>query len=207
MPVTRVKICGLTQQADLLHACAMGADAIGLVFYAPSKRFVRIDVARALAKATPPFVQRVGLFVDATKAEVEEVLDQVELDLLQFHGSEEKTFCESFSLPYIKALHARENVDLIQQMDSHPEARGFLLDTFVEGQPGGTGKTFDWSLFPEYDRPLILAGGLNAANVADAVAKVKPYAVDVSGGVEASAGIKDAEKVAAFIQNAKNAQG
>lgn len=202
--MTRVKICGLTQTVDVANACAAGADALGFVFYEPSKRFVRIETAKQLCKAVPPFVQRVGLFVNPTADYVRQVLAEVELDLLQFHGDESAAFCESFSLSYIKALAVKPGVNLQQTMQAHKNARAFLLDTYKPGVPGGTGETFDWQLFPAFDKPLILAGGLQANNVALAVQTLAPYAVDVSGGVELSAGIKSAEKMQAFVKAAKH---
>lgn len=203
MSTIRVKICGLTEESDLIHACAAGADAVGFVFYEPSNRFVDKGKAAKLSSATPPFVQRVGLFVNASKAYVNEVISAVELDLLQFHGEESAEFCESFSLPYIKAIAAKENQNLVARMDQYPNARGFLIDTFIPGQPGGTGKTFNWDLFPSYHKPLILAGGLTAENVKSAIDQLAPYAVDVSGGVEFKPGKKSDEHVTAFIHAVK----
>lgn len=200
----RVKICGLTRAEDVASACMAGADALGFVFYEPSKRFVRIEQAQLLCQQVPPFVQRVGLFVNPTKDYVQQVLQQVDLDLLQFHGDESPAFCESFAVSYIKALPVKPGVDLQQAMQAHNTARAFLLDTYKPGVPGGTGETFDWQLFPESDKPLILAGGLCPENVANAITTVSPYAVDVSGGVELSAGIKSAEKMQAFVKAAKN---
>jgi phosphoribosylanthranilate isomerase len=204
MLATRVKICGLTRADDVLEACRLGVDALGLVFYKPSRRYVDIASAAALSDIIPPFVQRVGLFVNPTAAEVNDVLAAVGIDLLQFHGDETAAFCESFKRPYIKAFAAQENVDLLAKMHAHPQARAFLIDTYKVGEPGGTGETFNWDLFPrESLRPLILAGGLHAENVTAAIAALAPYAVDVSGGVEASAGCKSAEKMAAFIRQVK----
>lgn len=200
----RVKICGLTQSEDVASACKAGADALGFVFYEPSKRFVRISKAKQLSRQVPPFVQRVGLFVNPTEDYVQQVLNGVELDLLQFHGDETPEFCESFALSYIKALPVKPGFDVQKAIKAHSAARAFLLDTYKPGVPGGTGETFDWQLFPTSDKPLILAGGLHAENVAQAIQTVAPYAVDVSGGVEASAGIKSAEKMQAFVKAAKN---
>ncbi|MCK5881981.1 MAG: phosphoribosylanthranilate isomerase [Sinobacterium sp.] len=200
---TRVKICGITSAADMLIACQAGADAIGLVFYEPSKRHVSIEQAASIAAQLPPFVQLVGLFVNAQKSYIEDVLKQVPLQLIQFHGEESAAFCESFDQDYIKAIAVKPDEDLVSIMNLHPKALGFLLDTYKAGVPGGTGETFDWGLFPSYPKPLILAGGLNANNVSDAIRRVRPYAVDISGGVEASAGIKSPDKLFAFIGNAK----
>ena len=199
----RVKICGITNVEDMLRACQAGADAIGLVFYEPSKRHVNVYQAAEIAKRLPPFVQLVGLFVNPTAGFVHQVLNRVPLQLLQFHGEESASFCESFDTAYIKAIAVKPEKDLKKLMDTHPKALGFLLDTYKPGQPGGTGETFDWGLFPKYPKPLILAGGLNPDNVAQAIRAVKPFAVDISGGVEEHAGKKSIDKLVAFIDNAK----
>lgn len=204
MSSVRVKICGLTNVDDALHACAAGADAIGLVFYAKSARFVDLTQAAEIAASIPPFVQRVGLFVNETEAFVNNVLVNVELDLLQFHGDETAEYCQSFSLPYIKALRMKPGQDIGSLMSQHPRARAFLLDSYTPGIPGGTGETFNWSEFPSStDKPLILAGGLKPENIQIAINSCLPYAVDVSGGVESKPGRKSAEKVQAFIRQAK----
>ena len=204
MTAVRVKICGITRVEDALAAAAAGADAIGLVFYAKSPRAVGIEQARAIIAALPPFVTTVGLFVDIEHDELQRILASVPLDLLQFHGDESPEQCERSNRPYIKALRVKAGDDIAAQVNRYPGAKGILLDTYVEGVPGGTGEAFDWSLVPEgLSKPVILAGGLHAENVAAAVARVRPYAVDVSGGVEASKGIKDAERVEAFIRAAR----
>lgn len=201
MSVVRCKICGITRLEDALAAVAAGADAIGLVFYARSPRAVSIEQARAIVTALPPFVTTVGLFVDMSRADLDEVLAAVPLDLLQFHGDETAAECEAVGRPYIKALRVRAGDDVAALVDVYPGARAVLLDTFVEGVPGGTGQAFDWSLVPaRLSKPVILAGGLTASNVAAAIAQVRPYAVDVSGGVEASKGIKDASRVKDFVR-------
>ena len=198
---TRVKICGITQPEDALAAVRAGADAIGLVFYPPSPRAVIADEAREVVEALPPFVTSVGLFVDPKPEQVEAVLSWVALDVLQFHGDEDPQFCESFPVPYIKAVRMREGVDLLQTAERYSSARGLLLDTYRPGVAGGTGEAFDWARVPaSLGSSIILAGGLTPANVAQAIATVRPYAVDVSGGVEADKGIKDAAKIAAFMQ-------
>jgi phosphoribosylanthranilate isomerase len=202
---TRVKICGITNVEDMLLACLSGADAIGLVFYAPSKRHVDIDQAVLIAEHLPPFVQLVGLFVDASKDYIDRVLSAVPLQMIQFHGDETEHFCQSFKCNYIKAIPMKPGIIPSELMNQYPSAQGFLLDTFIPGQPGGTGQTFDWGLFPDYHKPLILAGGLDADNVKVAIETVKPYAVDISGGVELSPGKKSAGKLQAFIANAKRA--
>ena len=187
-----------------MAAAAAGADAIGLVFYAKSPRAVDIEQARAIIAALPPFVTTVGLFVDMARDELGQLLARVPLDLLQFHGDESAAQCEGFNRPYIKALRVRAGDDVAARVGEYPGASGILLDTYVEGIPGGTGAAFDWSLVPEdLAKPVILAGGLHPGNVAEAVERVRPYAVDVSGGVEAGKGIKDALKVAAFIRAAR----
>ncbi|WP_242209070.1 MULTISPECIES: phosphoribosylanthranilate isomerase [unclassified Pseudomonas] len=206
MSAVRSKICGITRIEDALAAVEAGADAIGFVFYAKSPRAVSVQQARAIIQALPPFVTSVGLFVNASRCELGEILDAVPLDLLQFHGDETVEDCEGWHRPYIKALRVKASDDIAAAVDAYPSASGVLLDTYVEGVPGGTGEAFDWSLIPQsLSKPLILAGGLTAENVADAVARVKPYAVDVSGGVEASKGIKDHAKVRAFIDAVRKA--
>lgn len=197
---TRVKICGLTRREDVLEAARLGADALGFVFYAKSPRAVNIEQAAALVRAVPAFVSTVGLFVDPTEEEVRAVLEQVPLDLLQFHGDEPPAFCSRFGRPYLKAVRVQPGVDLVQYATAHRESAGLLLDAYVPGIPGGTGQRFDWDLIPAaLPLPIVLAGGLEPDNVADAVARVHPWAVDVSGGVEAAKGIKDHARMAAFI--------
>ncbi len=204
MSDVRSKICGITRIEDALAAAEAGADAIGLVFYAKSPRAVSVQQARAIIAALPPFVTTVGLFVDASPCELGEILDAVPLDLLQFHGDETPVYCDGWRRPYIKALRVKPGDDIGAQIDAYAGARGVLLDTFVPGVPGGTGEAFDWSLVPQAaSKPIILAGGLTPENVAAAIAQVRPYAVDVSGGVEASKGIKDGDKIKRFMQAVK----
>lgn len=201
MPVVRSKICGITRIEDALAAVEAGADAIGLVFYAKSPRAVSVQQARAIIAALPPFVTTVGLFVDASRCELGEILDAVPLDLLQFHGDETPAACDGFHRPYIKALRVKPGDDIAAQVALYKNASGVLLDTYVPGIPGGTGEAFDWSLVPaQLSKPVILAGGLTAENVSQAITQVRPYAVDVSGGVESAKGIKDAAKINAFMQ-------
>lgn len=199
--MTRIKICGITRVEDVMDAVHSGADALGLVFYDKSPRNVTVQQAVKLTEVIFPFVTLVGLFVNASAETVREVLRVVPLDVLQFHGEEEPEFCAQFGRPYLKAIRVRQGVDLVQYAADYAGAQGLLLDAFVEGAHGGTGASFDWTLIP-YDLPLpvILSGGLHAGNVAEAIRQVRPYAVDVSSGVEASKGIKDAEKIAAFIK-------
>ncbi|MDH1683413.1 phosphoribosylanthranilate isomerase [Pseudomonas chengduensis] len=205
--VVRSKICGITRIEDALAAVAAGADAIGLVFYGKSPRAVGVEQAAAIVQALPPFVTTVGLFVDMPRDQLQQLLQRLPLDLLQFHGDESPADCEGHGRPYIKALRVRPGEDVAAAMAPYSGARGILLDTFVEGVPGGTGASFDWSLVPENAaKPIILAGGLDADNVAAAIRQVRPYAVDVSGGVEASKGIKDAGKIHAFVQAVRDAR-
>lgn len=203
---TRVKICGITRVEDALAAVNAGADAIGLVFYAPSPRAVTVEQAQKIAAAIPPFVSVVGLFVNAPKAEIGSVLSRVRLDILQFHGDETAEDCEQINLPYYKAIRVKADTNLIQCAQQYRTAKALLLDAFSEAAMGGTGQTFEWNLIPaNLPKPVILAGGLNAENVGLAIRQVSPYAVDVSGGVEADKGIKDAVKITAFMQGVSNA--
>lgn len=200
MTIVRSKICGITRVEDALAAVEAGADAIGLVFYAKSPRAVSVAQAREILGALPPFVTSVGLFVDASRCELQDILDAVPLDLLQFHGNETPEACSGYHRPWIKALRVRPGDDLEAACQRYAGARGLLLDAYVAGVPGGTGETFDWSLIPAHlSKPVILAGGLSAANVGQAIAQVRPYGVDVSGGVELHKGIKDAARIQAFM--------
>lgn len=207
MSRTRIKICGLTRPQDVRAAVLAGADAIGFVFYPPSPRNVGFDQAAALAAELPPFVSAVGLFVNPAPAFVQQALQQVPLQLLQFHGDESEVECAQYGRPWIKAARVRPGIDLVEFAFRHPGARGILLDAFVDGYGGG-GKTFDWSLIPDgLSRPLVLSGGLDPDNVGEAVRRIRPFAVDVSSGVESAKGIKDAAKVAAFIAGVRDADG
>ncbi len=203
---TRVKICGITRAQDALQAVKQGADAIGLVFYPKSPRNVSAAQAAEIVSQIPAFVTVVGLFVDAEPAFIQEVISSVKLDLLQFHGDETPSACRQYSRPYMKAIRVKNGTNLVQYAADYADARALLLDAFAEGVPGGTGLVFDWSLIPQnLPLPIVLAGGLNAENVGVAIEQVRPYAVDVSGGVEASKGIKDAAKIAAFMRGVSNA--
>ncbi len=205
---TRTKICGITRVEDGLVAAAAGADAIGLVFHGASPRNIAVEQAAAICAALPPFVTTVGLFVDAAAETVNEVMRQVPLDLLQFHGDENGDYCRAFSRPYIKAIRMAEDIDLHAMAAEYHDARGLLLDAYQKGVPGGTGHTFDWERIPgNLALPVILAGGLGPDNVADAVRSVRLWAVDVSSGVEAAKGIKDAAKIYAFIRGVNSADG
>lgn len=199
--MTRIKICGITRMEDVLDAVYSGADALGLVFYDKSPRNVTLQQAAQLTEVIFPFVTLVGLFVNPSAAFVREALQVVPLDVLQFHGEETPEFCAQFGRPYLKAIRVKTGVNLVQYAAEYSGAQGLLLDAFVEGAHGGTGASFDWTLIPnDLPLPVILSGGLNPGNVAEAIGRVRPYAVDVSSGVEASKGIKDAEKIAAFIK-------
>ncbi len=198
---TRVKICGLTRTVDALCAAKLGADAIGLVFYPPSPRAVSVDVAREIVTGLPPFVSVVALFVDERPERIREVIDSVAVDLLQFHGEESPEFCSSFSVPYIKAIRMDRHVDLGDIERRYRAARGLLLDAWHPEQKGGTGLQFDWTQIPRHCRmPIILAGGLNVENVSKALARTRPYALDVSSGVEIGKGIKDRDRMGAFLK-------
>ncbi|MDR3393942.1 MAG: phosphoribosylanthranilate isomerase [Parasulfuritortus sp.] len=203
---TRIKICGITRVQDGIDAARCGADAIGLVFADKSPRRVSLAQAAEIARALPPFVSTVALFVNPTTAEVEQVIKAVGPDLLQFHGEETPAFCQSFGQAYLKAVRVRPGLDLLQYAADFVGAAGLLLDAYAPDVHGGTGHRFDWSLIPSgLALPVILAGGLEADNVADAVSRVRPWAVDVSSGVEAAKGIKDAAKISAFIKEVLNA--
>ena len=206
---TRVKICGITRQADALAAAQAGADAIGLVFYPASPRYLSAERALEIRDALPPFVQTVALFVNPDAAQVAQVLGRVRPSMLQFHGEETPQFCAQFGMPYVKACRVksgvRAQVDLLEYLRPFSGAAAWLLDSHVEAY-GGVGESFDWSLVPaRRDRPLILSGGLARDNVAEAIRRVRPWGVDVSSGVESAKGIKDAAKIAAFIAEVRNA--
>lgn len=206
---TAVKICGITRVDDALAAARLGARALGFVFYAQSPRHVTLARAAKIIGALPPFISAVGLFVNPEASEVERVLAQVPLNLLQFHGEETPEFCARFAVPYLKAARVRAGLDLLQYARDYSAARGLLLDAFAEGAHGGTGAVFDWSLIPRrLPHPVILSGGLTPENVAEAIRRVRPWAVDVSSGVEAGpAGIKDPLKIAAFMKEVHGAEG
>jgi len=217
---TRIKICGITRIADAHAAADAGADAIGLVFWPGTPRVVAFGQARAIAATIPAYVTLVGLFVDPDPAEVRAVLDAVPLDVLQFHGAEPADFCRAFGRRYVKAIPVKEGVDLLESVSPYDDAAGLLFDAFREGDlPGGTGRVFDWGrltadMRTRIRRPLILSGGLDATNVAHAIGDVRPWAVDVSSGVEERdangaprRGLKDAARIRAFVQGVRNADG
>jgi len=202
---TRVKICGITRPQDARAAAEAGADAIGLVFYPPSPRFLAVERAAEIRDALPPFVQTVALFVNADAAQVAQVIGRVKPGMLQFHGEESPQFCGQFGVPYVKACRVKQGVDLIEYLRPFSAASAWLLDSFVEAY-GGVGERFDWSLVPrDLERPLILSGGLERGNVGEAVRRLRPWGVDVSSGVESAKGVKDAAKIAAFIAEVRNA--
>lgn len=204
--ISRVKICGLREVETAVETACLGADAIGLVFYAPSPRAVDIETAGRIVRALPPFVSAVGLFVDADPDFVRQVLDSVSLDLLQFHGEESPAYCRQFNRPYLKAVRVKPGLNLLEYAARYPDTRGLLVDAWVSNAPGGTGETFDWALLPpELPLPLILSGGLNPGNVAGAIQRTHPWAVDVSSGVESGRGIKDVAKIAAFVEAVRSA--
>lgn len=202
---TRVKICGFTRPEDACAAAQLGVDAIGLVFYPPSPRHVDEQQAQSIVAALPPFVTVVGLFVDEDPSRVREVLDRVRVDLLQFHGDEPPDYCSAFGRAYLKAIRMAADTDLPQAAKAYSSASGLLLDADDRQTKGGTGRGFDWALIPPgCSMPLVLAGGLDASNVGKGIMQVKPYGVDVSSGVEAAKGIKDKDKMAAFLKEVHN---
>ncbi|HTQ77188.1 MAG TPA: phosphoribosylanthranilate isomerase [Burkholderiales bacterium] len=202
---TRIKICGITRVEDARAASAAGADAIGLVFYPPSPRFLAHARARQIRDSLPPFVAPVALFVNAPRADVAAVIERVRPSVLQFHGEETPDYCAQFGLPYLKACRVRPGVDLLKYLAPFSGAAGWLLDSHVE-EYGGIGERFDWSLVPQQrPRPIVLSGGLARENVADAVRRVRPWAVDVSSGVETAKGIKDKSMIEAFITEVRHA--
>lgn len=204
---TRVKICGITRTEDALAAISSGADAIGFVFWQQSARNILPQQARPITKTIPAFVTTVGVYVDPTVEWVHETATIANLGLLQFHGNESPEFCDQFALPYVKALRIKEDMDLLEYANRYQSAKALLLDTYSANLPGGTGEVFDWTLIPaNLPLPIILSGGLTPDNVVHAIAKVKPWAVDVSSGVEASKGIKDINKISAFMQRVKNCE-
>ena len=203
---TRVKICGITRPADAQAAIKSGADAIGMVFYAPSPRAVTVERARDIVSGLSPFVTVVGLFVNEERERIAQILSEVRIDLLQFHGDETPEECAGHNRPYIKAIRMREGVDLVAEQSRYSQAEGLLLDTYRKGIPGGTGDSFNWDLIPDkIASSITLAGGLDSENVGQAITQVQPYAVDVSGGVEKEKGIKDEQKIAAFMRGVESA--
>lgn len=199
----KIKVCGFTQAQNARDASLLGIDAIGLVFYEKSPRYVDVERALEIVQALPPFVNRVGLFVNADSYFIDEVLCEVPLDTLQFHGEESPEACSQYAMPYIKALRVNEQTNITQFARDYQQASGLLLDAYHPTTYGGTGSSFDWSLAQvDIDTPVILAGGLNPDSAAQAVEQVNPYALDVSSGVESKKGVKDLEKIKQFIYQA-----
>jgi phosphoribosylanthranilate isomerase len=204
---TRVKICGITSEADALAAASAGADAIGFIFWRQSGRYITPQAAGVIVAKLPPMITAVGVMVDPSQAEVAAIVEQSGVNLLQFHGDENAVLCEQSPRPYIKAVRVRSAEDVQHVARAHPAARGFLLDTYRKGLPGGTGEAFDWELIPDdFAPPVILAGGLNSDYVVQAIAAVRPFAVDVSGGVEVRSGVKDPQKIRNFVKEVERAQ-
>ena len=204
---TRVKICGITREQDAEAAVQFGADAIGFVFYAPSPRCVTVERAAAIARRLPPFVTTVALFVNAEPDVIAGVVDGVGVDLLQFHGNECAEYCARHARPWIRAVRVKPETDLQDAQTEFASGRGLLLDAYRPGVPGGTGETFDWGRIPPELAPrIVLAGGLASHNVGDAIRRVRPFAVDVSGGVESEKGIKDPRKIKAFLEEVRSAE-
>lgn len=201
---TRVKICGITRPGDARAAAQAGADAIGLVFYPPSPRYLSAERAVEIRDALPPFVQTVALFVNPDAAQVAQVIGRVRPAMLQFHGEETPEFCAQFGAPYVKAARVKPGVDALEYLRPFSAAAAWLFDSYVP-EYGGMGESFDWSLVPSTEKPVILSGGLSQANVAEAIRRVRPWGVDVSSGVESAKGIKDGARVAAFIAEVRNA--
>ena len=194
----KIKICGFTQANNAREAALLGIDAIGLVFYQRSPRCVDAESALQIINALPPFVNRVGLFVNADAGFIDELLCELPLDTLQFHGDEPPLECAQYGMPFIKTVHVNQQTNLSKIAEQYHQASALLLDT-PSTEFGGTGQTFDWSLITQIDKPIILAGGLNPDNIAEAISRVKPYAVDVSSGVESAKGIKDISKIRQFL--------
>ena len=204
---TRVKICGITREQDAIAAIECGADALGFVFYRPSPRCVGIEQAAAIVRRLPPFVTTVALFVNADAGLIAQVVDEVGVDLIQFHGQESPAYCAQHGRPWIRAVAMAPGTDLAALQVQFGDGRGLLLDAYRPGVPGGTGETFDWDRIPAaLARSIVLAGGLTPENVGEAVRRVRPYAVDVSGGVEAEKGIKDPARIRAFIEEVRRAE-
>ena len=199
-----MKICGITRPGDALAAAQAGADAIGLVFYPPSPRYLSLERAREIRDVLPPFVQTVALFMNADAAQVAQVIGRVHPAMLQFHGEEAPDFCAQFDLPFVKACRMKEGVSALEYLRPFSRAAAWLFDSHVP-EYGGVGESFDWSLVPATDKPVILSGGLSRDKVAEAIRRVRPWGVDVSSGVESAKGIKDGAKIAAFIAEVRNA--
>lgn len=202
---TRIKFCGMTQQTDVQHAVKLHVDALGFVFVERSPRYLTIDKANKLFNLIPPYIMKVGLFMNEEPGQVKFVLSQLNINLLQFHGEEEESYCNQFDIPYLKAVPMSSTGAVSEFCSKYPSATGFVLDSHVSGQMGGSGKVFKWDSIPNnLNKPIILAGGLTPNNVANAVERVKPYAVDVSSGIEASNGVKDPIKMDLFVKEVRH---
>ncbi len=204
---TQIKFCGMTRAEDVDHAIDLEVNALGFVFVKESPRNLGIEQARQLMEHVPPFIMRVGLFMDATVDEIEDIIRHTRLNMLQFHGSEEEEFCCQFPMPYLKAVPVHSTDSIERFCTGYPSASGFVLDSHASGKMGGTGESFAWNRVPaSLDRPVVLAGGLTPENIARAVREVQPYAVDVSTGIESSPGLKDFEKMKRFVMEARHGQ-
>lgn len=204
-PRIRVKICGITNSADAKKSVLCGADAIGFVFYPPSPRYISPQRALEIVATIPPFITTIGLFVNTEPNDIKAILDLVPLAMLQFHGNETPKFCAQWGKPYIKSFYPQKGKDIVSQIDSYQSACGVLFDSYLTDTPGGTGQTFDWSCIPQIKKPVILAGGLTPKNLAMAIRKVHPYALDVSSSLEKTPGIKDSKKIFSFMEALRNA--
>ncbi len=205
MARTRIKICGITNHEDAANAVASGADALGFNFFKGSTRYISPGKAAEICAQVPAFVATVGLFVNEPLADVNRIIGSLRLGLVQFHGDETPEYCDSVGHPYMKALRATNRDQIKVEAQSFETAQAILVDTATDGQFGGTGKTFDWSMLPDLGKPVVLAGGLDATNVGAAIAAIHPYAVDVSGGVERSRGVKDVAKMKKFVEAVQSA--
>lgn len=205
MTRTRIKICGITNHEDAANAVASGADALGFNFFKGSTRYISPGKAAEICAQVPAFVATVGLFVNEPLADVNRIIGSLRLGLVQFHGDETPEYCDSVGHPYMKALRATNRDQIKVEAQSFETAQAILVDTATDGQFGGTGKTFDWSMLPDLAKPVVLAGGLDATNVGAAIAATHPYAVDVSGGVERSRGVKDVAKMKKFVEAVQSA--
>ncbi|MDD7804222.1 MAG: phosphoribosylanthranilate isomerase [Endozoicomonas sp. (ex Botrylloides leachii)] len=201
----KIKVCGITSVSDAVASVMAGVNALGLIFYPKSPRYLTIEIASEIARQVPPFTCLVGVFINATKPDIAAVLKQVPLGLLQFHGNESEADCRSWGIPYIKAFRVKPTSRITEMVTPFHSASGYLLDSYHPKIEGGVGKPFDWNLIPDkLDKPIILAGGLNPDNISEALAVVQPYAVDVSSGVELTYGVKDLDKIHAFVQSIGN---
>jgi phosphoribosylanthranilate isomerase len=204
--IAKVKFCGITNLEDAINASKLGADALGFVFYSKSSRFISPKEANEIIQKLPPFISSVGLFVNQSKKEIEDVIKACSLNLLQFHGDEDELFCKQFNLPYIKAISMKPDINLLKCIEHYHSAKALLLDSYSKETRGGSGKVFNWnSIPPNTPLPLIIAGGLNPNNVKILLELIVPYGVDVSSGIESSKGLKDYQLMKKFILGVTNA--